>query len=337
MHRPIRVIVTAPAILALLLPIASAAPTATTKPVATKPAVAPAKAADAAIMAAVKVLVREDETYLKDGKSPVRSSSDYFTQKPSPDVTPDAIAVALGRTYSQNPRVDAYVKWQLLSAVPGKFQGSQLGPAITAYRLAPEPLLMPGMEGHERAELERLRGTSISAEAVAQLDVKIKDQIEKTTTANAPILGYRDALFAKLPPTYDALNAGFEDAYERLKAGAETKDLVESLSSVSRLWLTSTPPPTPQQLDALGKTVTTLSREQGPQYFAGIEWNEEKRKSYWQTRRPHFYPAKPLEDLAKEFVERSHEPASKAPPPSKTDDKAKEKDKQRDTSSRKDD
>src|SRR5687767_10688990 len=103
---------------------------ATTKPATTKPAISkpaatrPATrrsdggAARTAIQSAISELTKEFQASLRKSASPPRTQSDYFTENPSDDVTPEAVAAVLARSSDGDPRLQAYVKWQLLSALP---------------------------------------------------------------------------------------------------------------------------------------------------------------------------------------------------------------------------
>src|SRR5438045_2517767 len=89
--------------------------------------------AQTSIQAGVAALVKEIETYLKDPKQgKLRDACDYFKENPSADVTQEQVVGVLEKSVGRNDLVNAYVKWQVLSAVPGKFDVKLAGRALSA-------------------------------------------------------------------------------------------------------------------------------------------------------------------------------------------------------------
>ena len=86
--------------------------------------------------------------------APLRDKSNYFKENPSADVTPEAIVLALGATISQDAPADSYVKWQLLSAIPEKFDAKLAPAASAAYMKAAKPIPHPGLGDAARRECD---------------------------------------------------------------------------------------------------------------------------------------------------------------------------------------
>src|SRR5690242_19189559 len=106
---------------ALALSLAAAAPRPKPAPAA-KP-----RGASTTLAAAIITLQMEYQAYEKDPRShTIRTKSDFFAEHPAPDATPDAVMKALEGSVSGGAGVESYVKWQLLSAIPGKFAPERL-------------------------------------------------------------------------------------------------------------------------------------------------------------------------------------------------------------------
>src|SRR5881227_1730799 len=129
-------------IVCFAFPVVGAEP-AVSKPVATQKA-----KPGMAVNAAVAALVKEYQAYAKDPKaSPLREKSNYFIENPAPDATPELVVKALESSVGGGSGAggEAYVKWQLLSAVPDKFPEELVKRAIAVYRRTPAPSPHPGM------------------------------------------------------------------------------------------------------------------------------------------------------------------------------------------------
>jgi hypothetical protein len=210
---------------------------------------------------------------LRKSASPPRTKSDYFSENPNDDVTPEAVLAAIARPSGDaDARLQAYVKWQLLSALPEKVEEPKHAAAlIRAYKTAPEPMPRPGVAPRERAQLDKL------AQGAREADQpKVQEQFEKlleqSDVGNGPILAYRDELLTRSPPSYETYVAAFGDAVQRLEAP-------------------------PQQLNDMIKAVRQLKGKEGPDYYDRLEWDERSRRLTWFKRRNDLNDGKHLEDL----------------------------------------
>src|SRR4051812_27642461 len=84
-----------------------------------------AKPDAAAIDAAIAELKREYAAHLKDpDAAPLRAQCTYFADHPAPvTLSPETVVAGLEKPVANDPRLTAYVRWQLLSAAPRMFEG----------------------------------------------------------------------------------------------------------------------------------------------------------------------------------------------------------------------
>jgi hypothetical protein len=186
------------------------------------------------IPAAMAALAKEYKAHQKDPKSAkVRGKSDYFKENPSPEVTPESVLKGLESTVSGGPAVEAYVKWQLLSGVPGKFPEDLAKRAVAVYRYAPAPpAAHPGLN---KKNLTRAI-SGLKKEQAAGVQKQFDEKVGEATEANAVFLAYRDELFGRLPQTYEALGAGLEDVSERASRGLNAGKLFDLVGGGIRNW-----------------------------------------------------------------------------------------------------
>jgi len=265
----------------------------------TKPGNAINSKSMAAIDGAARALAREWAA----GKTKQRKSCNYFQEHPSEDVTSEAIFGALERTARDDSPQMAYVRWQLLSGINGDIAPELAARATALYKAFGALKKQPGMEQASRSELE-MRRRGCQENGVPELNKYIADEQEKVNDGNAPQVAFRDELFSRLPPTYDTIAAGFEDAQNRLKAGVPTKDHVEKVAAITQQWASQG---TEQQLSALADALRTLSKERGTQYYDSASWSESTRKVTFYKKSPTL-DKKTLETLAEQLSEQASHP-----------------------------
>jgi hypothetical protein len=257
-----------------------------------KPTEAPAKPVSSkkvdpsvtAINDAVKKLGDEFRAYLKDPEAtPIRQTSDYFTTSPNPDVTPEVIYKTLERSLASDARVDAYVKWQLLSGLPSVVDDKDVGRIIRLYSRAPLPTRHPGMD---RQPLQRAL-QSAGASNIANENVvnnQFSTVLNQYTAQNATIVNYRMALFQRMPVRPDAIAAGWEDVRQRVRLGAPAGALTDALDSATRSWMLGGA--TPSQKRAMRELITSVwkeadNREIHP--YDRVAWDERGNLLTWRT------------------------------------------------------
>src|SRR5687768_11133690 len=184
-------------------------PSSITSPATTKSAPQAQTAKSPSITQAITALSQE----FKSNK--LREKSDYFGKTPPTDVTPESVLQALERPIPGGAHLESYVKWQLLSGVPGKFPDDLLKRALALYRRAPYPAEHPGLD---RRTLDRTV-MGMQKEAMPAANKEFSAIIDRVHQSNAPILSYRAALFERLPVQYDSLHAGLADLHLRVTHG----------------------------------------------------------------------------------------------------------------------
>ncbi|HEV2296569.1 MAG TPA: hypothetical protein VGR35_22185 [Tepidisphaeraceae bacterium] len=286
------------AVLALLLSVSTLK--------ASAPSTAPAaRRADAstrhpAIQSAIAELTKEIESALRHGQDPPRAQSDYFYGQVQ--VPPAAVVAALRRPLAGDVRVAAYVKWQLLSALPKEMDDATTQELLAVYRAAPAPLPRPGIEKQQREELDRMiRGAKEPDEPA--LAEQFEQLVERAARDNRAVLAYRDELFARLPPTYDALAAGFEDAAARVNVGADAAGHVRKVCKAVPQWASSTvASPSPEQLKAMSRALAQLEKKKGQPYYNRLYWSASYGRMTFSKSRGSLASVSQLEE-AQEFLD----------------------------------
>ena len=141
--------------------------------------------------AAVADLKKEYAAHQKDpDAAPLRGQCTYFLDHPpAAPLAPESVVAALEKPISNDPRLTAYVRWQLLSAAPKKFDDDPklLPRVLDAYRRAPLPPPRVGMSAQDQAKLDALL-TRARKEDDAALSAKLEEQAVRDAEANKPIL-----------------------------------------------------------------------------------------------------------------------------------------------------
>ena len=301
--------------LMLLLAAAPASKPAAATKATTDPASAPSRrAADAAVSAvraAVLVLAKEFEQSLRNpaGGAGVRESSNYFMEHPDDSVTPEAVANALqGR--GGDPRTTAYVRWQLLSALPEDV--AQADPAIgkqllAAYRAAPLPVPRPGLSRQDQRKLDVfVQGKKMEQEPdiKAQLDAAVSQAARQ----NRVIIAYRDELYRRLPKVPEAFAAGMEDLLQRMNVVADGTELAKLVVADVREWAAVEQRPQHQML-VLARAARRLADTKGPQYYTSPSWRTSTNLFAWNKSRAGVAGADALKDLAVYLEDLAAQPA----------------------------
>jgi hypothetical protein len=214
----------------------------------------PVKPRTATVAPAIAALQKEYQAYTKDPKANrIRIKSDYFIDHPSPDITPETILKALEASISGGPNTEAYVKWQLLSAVPGKFPDDLIKRAVTVYHRAPMPAEPhPGLD--HRTLKKAIR--NIKKEEIPQMQKEFDQAVEQFRDANEVIISYRDDLFSHLPVKLDVLYAGLEDVSERASHGLNANVIFGNVAAGIRSWAITEAKAS--QVQSIGQTVLNI-------------------------------------------------------------------------------
>lgn len=183
-------------------------------------------------------LTKEYQAAAKKGEG-LREHCDYFAKNKPADVTPEVLLAALEKPVNSDMRIDCYVKWQLLSAIPGKLSPELKPRALKLYRAAPKPMDHPGLN---RTNLDRTlsRVGIMKKEAEPEINKEFSDVITKYRFQIEPILSYRDELYARLPTDFETFVAGLQDIYDRVTHGAPANGFWTTVSSEMRSWALTT-------------------------------------------------------------------------------------------------
>lgn len=249
---------------------------------------------------AISALASEISDVLRTPDSHVRLASDYFSSTPLPeDVTTEQVLSAIARVpRGSDARVQHYVQWQLLSALPEELDGRSAAMLLRLYQSAPRPVVRPGLERKEQQRLARV-AQQAGQEKESELTKQLTDAVDSVAAQNRFLLHYRDELFDRLPKTYDTLAAGFEDAIVRLETGADAEEHAGIVIEAVRAWANEKA--SPGELQAMNRLVLKVKNIQGPELFDQAEWKSQYRRMEWRKRRPSLNAGYQLDELADEL------------------------------------
>ena len=236
-------------------------------------------ARNAALQSAIAELTREIHTALRAGKEPPRQQSDYFASNGNADLPPQVVMAALRRPGigGDDPRAQSYVKWQLLSALPTELDDKAAADLVQAYRDAPAPGPRLGMDKQSRDELDRLIRNA-REDDVDRLTEEFDKMAVAAAKENELVLKYREALFAKLPPRYDAIGAAFEDIAQRIDLGIDPFDQAKVVLKAVETWAGATTSPTAEQLRDVSAALKRLEKKEGQEFYSKLRWTESTKK-----------------------------------------------------------
>jgi hypothetical protein len=272
---------------------------------------APAGKAASPTAAAVTALLREYQTVMKEKKGEgLREKSDYFTAENRPEnLTPEAVLAALEKPTNLDARADAYVKWQLLSALDGKFPEALKARAIRAYRNAPPPAEHP-YRNHGPLD-RRLAVLRNKPEAEVGINNDVSGAIEQYRLYVDPILDYRDEFYNRLPTGYDTLVAGVQDTFDRVSRGAPASEFWKKVGGQIRAWaLTSSDPGLMRQMGgAIVKLNAYVKDERNKPYYRVIYQKDEHYIGLkWQSQSTIDQEARYVGELGEWLLERAKNP-----------------------------
>lgn len=262
----------------LFIPMAtsvSALPVETKKVDVKKPAL-PDPKATTAVSNATAALLKEATSGIKEKTGKLREKCDYFVEKPSADVTPETILIALEHSQSADRRIEAYVKWQLLSGITGQFPEELVPRAIAAYRKAPDLTSHPGLD-HAQLSKSLNRIGIMKKEKIGEINSSFSDSADKASGENRYILHYRKEVYAHLPVSGDSLMAGLEDVFSRVQHGVPAADMWTSVSGSIQGWsLTADSRQLNSVLQAMVQLLNTVRSDRAKPYTK-VEWNEDPK------------------------------------------------------------
>jgi hypothetical protein len=185
---------------------------------------------------AAKVLLKEFEDSQGPNRTLPRRAADYFrdaTEKP----TPDQVFAALGRRWHNDTRADAYVKWQVLSALPTPVDQSLAGKLATyLQRGAPQPLPNPLLDPRKRSEIETA-GSRLRPGQEGEIAEKLRTLADEHFDANRPIIGLRDDIIRRLPEGIGRFTFIWEEAGVRARLGVNVDAIRDNALKEIDIWM----------------------------------------------------------------------------------------------------
>lgn len=279
---------------------------------AAKPAAAAAKPAGNPLQPAITALIKEYQAGAKKNGEGLREKCDYFASGKPEGTTPEVVIAALEKPVpgASDSRVEAYVKWQLLSGIDAKIPDDLVARAVKAYQKAPKVPTHPGLD---RQSLNRTLGRiGISnRDAEVGINKEYADAVGRYRVGIEPILEYRDELYGRLPVNYDTIVAGLGDVYDRVTHGAPATEFWKTVSGQLRNWAL-TGGGKPDQLakfaGALKNLYADVNADRYKPYtrvmwvtedkFQGLKWQSERTIQYEKT----------IEELSTWLEERASQP-----------------------------
>ncbi len=268
------------------------------------------EAPNAAVTTAIDALRAEVNAYVADpANATIRTKSDYFTPATAPDEA--SIVAALGQRLDRNAVIDSYIKWQLLSGV-AEFSADNRRALLQVYRRAPSPVRLAGIDKAEQTQLDQVVQNGSESDIIT-INEQWGLRNEEARRSNQIIVGYRDALFGRLPVDADVLELGLRDAVERANAGLDPRKFSELVAQRTRMWAINGAPP--QQLHAMSRLFMALREGPAVQVYTSVEWKSNKVQWRKDTRRvnPKVDTKNPQNDafyvLATELVQMAQNPS----------------------------
>lgn len=190
---------------------------------------------------AVAELKREYAAHVKDPAGrPLRTQCDYFKGKTF-DIPVEALLPVLEKPLAGtgatagDQRAGAYVKWQLLSALPPTLDDDAARRLVAVYERAPLPPMRYACAAGEQRQLDQLL-TGARPQDDLPLTAKLEEAVARGTAAHAPVIAYRDELYRRLPVGKAKFLAALADINQRLGVAAPTDVLGEELAADLPKW-----------------------------------------------------------------------------------------------------
>jgi hypothetical protein len=252
---------------------------------------------------AIVDLKREYAAHVKDPEhDKLRTDASYF-KKDAATVPPDAVLATIEKPIPGVPAGDArqaaYIKWQLLSALPEKLDDEHARRLLKIYDRAPLPAARYGSSKQEQKELDRLIPGARKEDDV-KLTSALEQQAAKAALPDRPILALREELYRRLPLGRDKLVAGMTDAKARLDLAADKETLAALLAEDLTKW-TTTPKVDRGQVREVVEVFGKLRMVQSPPYYAYA--SVRSGKLGWRTRIDTLLTKTKLANLHKQLLD----------------------------------
>jgi hypothetical protein len=249
--------------------------------------------------AAIDELRKEFQAHLRDPRIPVREACDYFVAKPSPAVTADVVFAAVETRLDTDTRTAAYIRWQLLSALPVEIAEKDSTAAIALYRKAPASSPRIGLSPGEQAKLDKaLEGRRTTDDVI--LTSQLQAAVREWSKANKHVIAYRNEFYRRLPKKLPTFIAAFQDAFERQNLAAGAEDFSPLVIADVQNWLVAGDADA-AKCATLAEVLAQLRAKEAPSYYgyAAVRYG----KLTWVKEKDSMDPRKKLTYLHQSLVE----------------------------------
>jgi hypothetical protein len=286
--------------------------TATAQPTTTPagPATAPAQAVDPrradreqkklvadALRTAVNDLRREADA-LNRGQDQPRTSSDYFAGKTVPFEAAALMDFLNSPVRSASPEVEAYIKWQMLSAVK-QFETDLVKDGLEAFSRAPAYYMPASTADELKRSLDRDMARVRSEAELNAIQLRLDAESKDTATRNQVIFLYRSELMSKLKVTAEhrplAIAVRLHDFWDRAAAGIDMKKEWKTFQGELELWLALAEL---KDIQAVDRQVDELLKRKPVEFYASTKWNSKDKKGEWKKQSAGL-PASDLKEVSK--------------------------------------
>ena len=121
------------------------------------------------------------------------------------------------------------------------------------------------------------------------------DESRRIDILNEPVVSYREDLFAKLPDSFDVMQAGLLDLYQRAQAGATPNRFIGKVAGRISKWSAQADPAEIQNLSAM---LDELLNAKVPDYYFDVRFDQNENAYVWASSSANLKDGKQLEDLA---------------------------------------
>lgn len=275
------------------------------------PTTSPSKASKAAVDAAIDPLRQEFIAFRRDPKAfPLRTACDALAETKPPGLTADAVLSTLAQRLDPDPRVAAYVRWQLLSALPKELAPADVPRGLDLYRSAPAPAARFGLSTKEQQSLDALLPTVRKTDDVV-LTSRLEAAVRAWAEQNRHLIAYRDEWYRRLPKAAPTFVAAFEDAYQRQNLAAGAEDFAPIVIADVQNWLVTGTDAGPAACAALAGVLARLRERPAPPYYASAAVRSGRLT--WVRQTDSMDPRKKLTLLHQALVEAAQKPPTKKP------------------------
>lgn len=262
---------------------------AATRPTTSQPAVErssttrPAKTRKPdVIKTAIGDLTREASAAIARKEAFPRDTPDYFSDK-EVVIDPKELIRALARPISSDPRIDAYIKLQLLSGVE-QLEGDDAAGALDAYiKGVPQLIPVPNAQRDRQTwDMKKLQAKEADVERINAEFLEWRAPFEER---NATTLAYRDALCSRINPSDELkpkwFKARVEDLSQRCEAGFEPTKEWSALAKEIHAWSQLAPK---KAISDMVGFLNEYTKRTGADFYEKLVWSDRSSSAYWRDR-----------------------------------------------------